>query len=188
MHASGATEPVVSAGAVAGVSAGGPGLRIIEPLCAVFRRKLRSVGLKYTPERARILDAVLAIEGPFEAERLLAGLRDGPVKVSKATVYRTIKLLQEAGILQQVLVDAEQAHYQLAYGQRASGLLVRTDTQEIVEIDLPELTALRDRVCAARGLLPQGHRLVIYATGADAGTDAGAGDGAGEPERASGGR
>ena len=34
-------------------------IRIIEPLCAVFRRKLKSEGLKYTPERAQILDAII---------------------------------------------------------------------------------------------------------------------------------
>ena len=33
-----------------------PGLEIIEPLCAVFRRNLKEEGLKYTPERAAILE------------------------------------------------------------------------------------------------------------------------------------
>lgn len=138
-------------------------LRIIEPLCAVFRRKLRSGGLKYTPERARILDAIIQMDDVFEAEQLVGRMKKAAFRVSKATVYRTIKLLAEAGIIQQVLFDSEQSHYQLAYGRRASGLLIRVDTREITPVDVPELVELRDRICRERGLEPKGHRLVIYA-------------------------
>ena len=84
--------------------------------------------------------------------------------MSKATIYRTIKLLQEAGIIQQVLVDSEHAHYQLAYGRRPRDLLVRVDTNEIIPIEIPELVAIRDRICRERGLNPHGHRLQIYAS------------------------
>lgn len=156
-------------------------IRIIEPLCAVFRRKLKAEGLKYTPERAYILDAIMrrAMDadaaakpgaaatiaqkgGVFEAEELVEAMRKQGFRVSRATVYRTIKLLAEAGIIQQVLFDTDQAHYQLAYGRASSGLLVNVDTNEITPIDVPELTALRDRLCRERGLIAEGHRLVIY--------------------------
>lgn len=154
-------------------------IRIIEPLCAVFRRKLKSVGLKYTPERAHILDAIIQRDDGFllggnnrqsppqspvfQADELLASMRAAGFRVSKATIYRTIKLLAEAGIIQQVLFDAETAHYQLAYGKTSSGLLVNVDTREITPLDLPELVTIRDRICKDRGLLPEGHRLVVYA-------------------------
>lgn len=146
-------------------------IRIIEPLCAVFRRKLKSEGLKYTPERAHILEAIIqrdergGMDSVFQADSLLAAMRDAGFRVSKATIYRTIKLLAEAGIIQQVLFDDETAHYQLAYGRASSGLLVNVDTREITPIDLPELATLRDRVCRERGLTAAGHRLVIYARG-----------------------
>ncbi len=145
-------------------------IQIIEPLCAVFRRKLKSVGLKYTPERAQILDAIIRREDVFQADELLATMRSAGFRVSKATIYRTIKLLAEAGIVQQVLFDSEHAHYQLAYGKRSTGLLVRVDTKEISSFDLPELAAIRDKICAENGLIPEGHRLVIYARGAVGGT------------------
>lgn len=138
-------------------------LQVFEPLCAVFRRKLKAEGLKYTPERAQILDAIIQAEGVFQADELLERLRGQDFRVSKATVYRTIKLLLESGIIQQVLFDSEQAHYQLAWGQAAAGVIVRTDTGETIQVEAPELVLLRDRLCARHGLVPQGHRLVIYA-------------------------
>ena len=147
---------------------GGADIEIIEPLCAVFRRKLKSEGLKYTPERARILDTVMEFDGVFEAERVLDRVRKGPIRVSKATVYRTIRLLQEAGIIQRVLFDQEQSHYQLVYGRKPGDLIVRMDTREIIPIDVPELIAIRDQLCERLGLRPNGHRLQIFAVGADA--------------------
>lgn len=140
-------------------------LEIIEPLCAVFRRKLKSEGLKYTPERAQVLDTVMRQDGVFEADTILKLLKGGKVRVSKATVYRTIRLLQEAGILQRVLFDddPEQSHFQLVYGQRPHDLLIRVDTREAVTIQVPELIELRDKLCAKLGLSPMGHRLQIFA-------------------------
>jgi Fur family ferric uptake transcriptional regulator len=137
---------------------------IVEPLCAVFRRSLKKVGQKYTPERAQILDAVIRTEGIFEADRLLADLRSARFRVSKATVYRTLKLLLDAGILRRVLVSDEQAHYQLVYGKRPTDLIIVVDTGKVIEIDLPELSALRDRLCSERGLSPQGHSFQVFAT------------------------
>jgi Fur family ferric uptake transcriptional regulator len=140
-------------------------LDIVEPLCAVFRRKLKGEGLKYTPERAQILDAIIRFEGLFEADHLQATLKARGYRVSKATVYRTIRLLQDSGIIQRVLFDQDQAHYQLVYGRRPNDLLIRVDTREAIPIEVPELIALRDRLCRERGLKAQGHRFQVFAIG-----------------------
>ena len=139
-------------------------LQVFEPLCAVFRRHLKSLGQKYTPERAQILDVLLRMDDLFQADHLLERLKGEGLKASKATVYRTIKLLQDAGIIQQVLVESEHAHYQLAYGRKPRDLLVRTDTNQVISIEIPELIAIRDRICTQRGLIAHGHRFQIYAT------------------------
>ncbi len=141
-------------------------LEVLSPLCAVFRRHLKSLGQKYTPERAQILDVLMRMDDLFQADQLLDRMRREGHNVSKATIYRTIKLLQEAGIIQQVLVESEHAHYQLAYGRRPRDLLVRVDTNEVVTLEIPELIELRDRICRERGLIAQGHRFQIYAAAA----------------------
>ncbi len=138
-------------------------LQIIEPLCAVFRRKLKSEGLKYTPERAHVLDAIVRSDGLFEADGLLTSLQKAGPRVSKATVYRTIRLLQDAGIIQRVLFDEDQAHYQLVYGRKPNDLLIRLDTRKVEEIEAPELIALRERICRERGLEARGHRFQVFA-------------------------
>lgn len=141
-----------------------PSFAIIEPVCAVFRRTLRGEGLKYTPERANVLNVVMAFDGLFEADQVIARLKADGFRVSKATVYRTLKLLAEAGIIQRVLIDSEQAHYQLVYGeQRPRHILVRVDTNQVVELDIPEVEELVRRVCTQRGVTPASFRLHIFA-------------------------
>lgn len=151
-------------------------LTIFEPLCAVFRRKLKSEGLKYTPERAQVLDTVIRLGGPFEAERVLQDVRSAGFNVSKATMYRTLKLLIEAGIVQRVLVTEEQSYFQCAYGQAANHLIIRTDVgsdeknsaagsgaERFEVLDLPEVRKLCEKLCKERGLTMQGHQLHVFA-------------------------
>jgi Fur family ferric uptake transcriptional regulator len=144
-----------------------PDSEIIEPLCAIFRRALKVENLKYTPERARILDTIIEFDGLFEAEQLLDTIKKRGHSVSKATVYRTLKLLETCGIIQHVLFDREQSHYQLAIGRSGNTLLIHADTGEVESLELPELVELRDRLCKERGLRVQGHRLQIFVTKGD---------------------
>src|SRR3984893_13291359 len=83
-----------------------------EPVCALFRRYLHGQKLKFTPERAMILDAVLRQKGLFEAEKLVIDLKDLGHRVSRATAYRTLSHLQDAGILKQVFFDNRQSYYE----------------------------------------------------------------------------
>ncbi len=132
------------------------------PLCAIFRRHLKEQNLKYTPERADILNAIIERDEIFEAETLMHEMRSQGDRVSKATVYRTLKLLQEAGIINQTLFDGKQAHYQLVYGRSDLDSMICVNTGEIIQIDCKELSALRDALCREHGWEPVGHRFQVY--------------------------
>jgi Fur family ferric uptake transcriptional regulator len=137
--------------------------KVMAPICSVFRRFLRTKGLKYTAERADVLDAIIKRDGLFEAEELLLDMRRKGHRVSKATIYRTIKLLQDAGIITQALFDSNQAHYQLIYGKAPRDFMVCMKTGKLVEFEAPELIALRERICRELGWSAVGHRFQIYA-------------------------
>ena len=145
-----------------------PGDGLILPLCAIFRRFLKRQGLKFTTERALILDAVLSKEGVFEADQLLHEMRGANQRVSKATIYRTLKHLREANIITEVLIDSRQAHYQLSFGREAKGHLVCLESNRIVEFPIGELAELRDRICKEHGFEPISHRFVIYGVSPEA--------------------
>lgn len=136
---------------------------ILAPLCSIFRRFLKKQGLKFTTERALILNSVLAKGGLFEAEQLLAEMANATPKVSKATIYRTLKHLVEAGIIREVLLDSKQAHYQMIYGKQTTDHLVNVAADEVIEFYCPELIDLRNRIAMEHGLKAVGHRFLVYA-------------------------
>lgn len=142
-------------------------IRIEEPLCAVFRKRLKEDGQKYTPERARVLDAVMQIDGMFEAEQLLTHLRNSGFRVSKATIYRTIKLMQDAGIVTRVMIHGDQPRYQLVYGSAPDDQIVLIDEEKVISVEAPELIALRERLCREHGLKATGHRFQVFAVRSD---------------------
>jgi len=141
---------------------------LIQPVCAIFRRFLKKAGLKFTPERALILDAVLNKEGVFEAEELLYEMRDAGHRVSKATIYRTLKHLLESNIITEVLLDSKLAHYQLSFGREHKNHLVCMETGRIIEFAKPELAAIRDSICKQHGFDPVSFRFVVYGVSPEA--------------------
>jgi Fur family transcriptional regulator, ferric uptake regulator len=133
-----------------------------EPVCAVFRRYLHQEKLKFTPERAMILDAVLRKEGLFEPEQLIEGLKRLGHKVSRATVYRTLSHLQDAGILKQVFFDNKQSYYEVIAGRQTHDYLICVTTGKVIEFSSEKLKKLRDEICQEHGFEPLSHRFQIF--------------------------
>lgn len=141
-----------------------------EPVCAVFRRYLHAEKLKFTPERAMILDATLRKEGLFEAEQLVTQLKDLGHRVSRATVYRTLNHLHDAGILKQVFFDNKQSHYEVIAGRVSNDHLICVETGRVIEFCSEKLRKLRDEICAAHGFEPISHQFHIFGVSSEART------------------
>ena len=133
-----------------------------EPLCAIFRRYLHKAKLKFTPERAMILEAVLSRTGLFGAEALADDLRNAGHRVSRATVYRTLSHLQDAGILKQVFFDNKQSYFEVVAGRQANDYLICVATGRVIEFSSQRLRQLRDEICREHGFEPVSHQLHIY--------------------------
>ena len=140
-------------------------------MCWVFRRSLRRKGVKFTPERAKILDAVLSKQGMFEAEALLFEMRRTGHRVSKATIYRTLKHLMEANIVSEVLIGSKQLHYRLSFGREATSHLVCVGTNTIIEFSAQQLDELTQRICAEHGFEPLNYKFVVYGISPEARQD-----------------
>lgn len=133
-----------------------------EPVCAIFRRYLHGEKLKFTPERAMILDAVLRKQGLFEAETLVDDLKKLGHRASRATVYRTLAHLQDAGVLKQVFFDNKQSYYEVIAGRNAYDYLICVATGTVIEFSSEKLKKLRDEICQEHGFDPVSHQFHIY--------------------------
>ena len=139
-----------------------------EPVCAVFRRYLHQEKLKFTPERAMILDAVLRKEGLFEPEQLIDGLKGLGHKVSRATIYRTLSHLQDAGILKQIFFDNKQSYYEVIAGRQTHDYLICVTTGKVIEFSSDKLKKLRDEICKEHHFEPLSHRFQIFGVSPEA--------------------
>ncbi len=133
-----------------------------EPVCAIFRRYLHGQKLKFTPERAMMLDAVLRKTGLFEPETLIDDLKALGHRVSRATVYRTLSHLQDAGIVKQVFFDNRKSYYEVIAGKQPYDYLICVQTGRVIEFSSEKLRRLRDEICVEHGFDPLSHQFHIF--------------------------
>jgi Fur family transcriptional regulator, ferric uptake regulator len=133
-----------------------------EPVCAVFRRYLHGQKLKFTPERAMILDGALRHDGLFSADVLVDELKTVGHRVSRATVYRTLTHLHDAGILKQVFFDNKQSYFEVIAGGKSNDYLICVETGQVIEFSSERLRKLRDEICTEFGIEPLSHQFHVF--------------------------
>src|SRR5512133_2477663 len=105
-----------------------PGSAAHDPRTALarFEEFLAPRGLRLTGARRAIVEAIFQRGGHFEIEELIQTLRARGIRGSRATVYRTVPLLTEAGLIQQAVVTGETRSYERALGREHHDHLVCT--------------------------------------------------------------
>lgn len=146
----------------------GPYTRGMESPEGIFRDFLRERQLKCTSERLAILRAIQHFGRPFEAEELLLSLRESDYRVSKATIYRTLKHLLDAALIRQVFFgQAKGSYYDFVGGEGdvvgAHDHLLDLDTGKIIPFSNDAIVQLRDQIARKLGLVALSHRFEITA-------------------------
>ena len=128
-------------------------------------------GLRLTEQRriiARVLDAAQDHPDVEELHRRAANVDD---KISIATVYRTVKLLEETGILEKHEFGDGRARYEAADRDHHDHLIDMT-TGDVIEFVDPDIEALKEKIAKRLGYRLKGHRLELYAVPLDRDTPA----------------
>lgn len=118
-------------------------------------------GLRMTEQR-RIIAGVLenADDHPDVEELYNRASRVDP-RISLATVYRTVKLFEEADILEKREFGDGRARYETADREHHDHL-IDMHSGEVVEFVDPEIEALQERIARKLGYRLMGHRLELY--------------------------
>ena len=108
-------------------------------------RALESRGITPTPQRVEIARILLARPQHLSAEQLLCVLRESDLAVSKATVYNTLGLFAEKGLVREVIVDPSKVFYDSNCSDHHhfydvdSCMLTDIDVREIAVGNLPDV-------------------------------------------------
>ena len=118
-------------------------------------------GLRLTEQR-RVIARVLedASDHP-DVEELYARASSVDPKISLATVYRTVKLFEEAGILEKHEFGDGRARYEDAEREHHDHL-IDIQSGEVIEFVDPDIEALQERIADKLGYELRGHRLELY--------------------------
>jgi Fur family ferric uptake transcriptional regulator len=119
-------------------------------------------GLRMTDQRRIVARVIGDAEDHPDVEELYARAAAVDPRISLPTVYRTVKLFEEAGILEKLVFGDGRARYEDAERDHHDHLIDVT-TGQVIEFVDPEIEALQERIATRLGYRLIGHRLELLA-------------------------
>ena len=126
----------------------------------VLARYLEEHNLKHTKQRDLILDAFLRTQGHVTSEELYQKVREEHPSIGYTTVYRTMKLLAEAGLAQERHFDDGVTRYEIE--QEHHDHLVCLRCGRIIEFECEEIEVAQNDVALRHGFQVLRHRHELY--------------------------
>lgn len=129
---------------------------------AILERYLRGRGLKMTQARETVLTAFLGLESHVSADAVYEAARRLDPGIGQATVFRTIKLLSDAGLAREACRDDGARRYEHAYNHAHHDHLTCVECGAIVEFVDADIERAQEAVYRRYGFASSGHRLELY--------------------------
>ena len=121
--------------------------------------------LRITSQRQAIIDSVFATEEHFTAEQLLAWSRLRDQSVSRATVYRTLPLLTESGLVREMDFGKDYKFYDPNYAEHPNhNHIICHDCNKIVEFESDTIERIENEITHKLGFSVKTQRLQITAS------------------------
>lgn len=131
-------------------------------LLEVFRRYLRDHNLPVTSQREAVAETVFFADSHLSVSDIERGLRVRGVRVGKATVYRTLDLLQEAGLVQEHEFGEGFKRYEPLAAESHHEHLICMSCGRVAEFSSERLERMTALIAEEYGYRPHHHRLEIY--------------------------
>jgi len=118
--------------------------------------------LKQTKQREKIIGFFLEENSHLSAEELALKLKEKGLSVGLATIYRTLSLLVDAGLVEQKNFEEGRSIYEVAVPGEHHDHLICQKCSKIVEFENNEIEILQDKVALKHGFTLKSHRLELF--------------------------
>jgi len=126
-----------------------------------FLKKLQEQGHKPTKERALVFKEVLKMPHHFNADDLAIKVHKRDQNVSRATVYRTIPILIEFGILREVIFSEKHQNYECMLGREHHEHLICIRCRKIIEFSDERMEIPLEEACKKNQFKPVAHKTEV---------------------------
>jgi Fur family transcriptional regulator, ferric uptake regulator len=127
-----------------------------------YQAYLHEGGKNITPERMEVLSLVLQQKGHFKIEDIIRDSGKKKRVISRATIYRTLKTIEDAGLIKFIRSIHDEKIYEVVRGHHDH--MICEHCGRIIEFHDSKLEALQDDICTARGFTPSRHVMKIFGT------------------------
>jgi Fur family ferric uptake transcriptional regulator len=129
---------------------------------SIFLEHIQAAGLRRTGQRDLILEIFLSTEEHLTSEDLHSLVHRIDPTVGLTTVYRTLKLLTEAGLAREVRFGDNKTYYEHHYNHEHHDHMICTDCGKVIEFFSPDIEALQDQMASNFGFKPTHHSLRLW--------------------------
>ena len=116
--------------------------------------------IRMTAQRQTIIKVIEQADDHPDADQIYLRANAVDKTISIATVYRTVRLFEQAGVIERLEFGDGKSRYEEARGHHEH--LVDIDSGEVIEFTHPELEALKEKIAADLGYDLVNHRLELY--------------------------
>jgi Fur family ferric uptake transcriptional regulator len=126
-----------------------------------FRNYLKKKGLKFTPEREVILKEIFSLHKHFDVDELYLRVHRKNRRLSRATIYRTLPLLVESGLIVETFRCLGRSSYEHIFGHPHHDHMICIKCGKVIEFSSEKIKRLQEEICKKYGFKSVEYRLGI---------------------------